>query len=164
MALPTWADFYTEILTAVHAAIPGISIAAGTQNAVWSSYEAVIFNVVEAAKRGGTGMASPPFVFIDAGEFMVDAEWGVSQFYYRAPIRIYYVDANVSQESVVTALNAIKSYFDLSTRQFTHFQVIETGAVHSSGGNAVMADLAAQVRTTLRGGYVSWDPGFLVGE
>jgi len=164
MAIPLWSDIYPEILTGIHAALPSVSISAGTGNAVWSSFQAVTQNIVENAKLDGSGIAGLPFVFVEGGEYQPDPEWGVAQLYYRAPLRIYYVDSNVNQDAVFTALNALRTYFDSPTRQFSHFQVIEVGAVHSSGSNEVMASLASQLRTTLRGGYVSWDPGWLVGE
>jgi hypothetical protein len=142
--------------------LPAVSIAADNTNAVWSSWEAVVLNVVEAAKKGGTGIAALPYVFVDAGQFLPDGEFeplgGES---WRMPISFYYID-KCDQATAHLKLRALREYFDLPTRQFTNWSVMEYGMIDASGGNPVVAELGSKVRTTLRGGVLRYEPGWEV--
>ena len=161
MALPLWSDIHPEILTAIHAALPTVSVAAGTGNAVWTSWEAAALNVVEAAKKGGTGIAALPYVFVDAGMIAPDSEFqplgGES---WRMPISFFYIDT-CDQATAHLKLRALREYFDLPTRAFTNFSIMEYGTIDASGGNPVVAEFV-KVRTVLRGGVLRYEPGWEV--
>jgi hypothetical protein len=162
MALPSWPDIKAELLTVIHTVWSEITVTSGDKKGVWTSWEAVALNAVEEAKKDGVNAPDLPFVLIEVGKFDPDSEFQpLAGESWRMPISIYYVD-RCTEATAHSKLKALRDYLDLPSRTFTNWSVMEYGSVDASGSNAVMAEFASKLRTTLRGGVLRYEPGWEV--
>ena len=166
MGIPTWPSIYAEIRTAVHTIFPAINITPGDDDQeIFTSFQLTTKNIIEIINLASVNAPSAPFVLVQAGNFNIDDEFsgiGAVGETYRMPISLYYLDLSKTQSTVHAQLETMRAYFDNPAAAFTNFQVMERGMVEASGENPVMAEFAQRLRTTIRGGVVTWSPGWVV--
>lgn len=135
---------------------------------VWTEITDVLWFTSHQALRQNLLEQTTPFVAIVIGEYSTDADWGLTNKAFRAPVEVFYVvdvaAGRDNQQYVGTKCkNLIDAIDDAAPYTFTYFQPIERGTVDTSVTNGVNEHFL-DVMAPLIAGKAYWNPGFIIGE
>lgn len=158
------ASFIDELFALITATWPEVTVSNGN---LITSLEATREQVVETFQAG---THQPPYVVVHIGDFANEPDFGMANQPMRAPVIVHYLtvrgpnsgDGKMMQQTDLHAkMEALRAAIDGPTLRST-FARIEIGQVSTSEAAPVNSKLAAESKTQIIAGALSYSPGLLV--